>query len=184
MRHCSVFLSSFLRFATTGPILSSDLRFIHFWDVGHSYAHRTRTRTHRSIYLIFFFTPCIHTFFLYIDDYIDGERSCLINVPCGHTYLFACRVGGLLPLIILPRLVVVIFVDETKPRKEALKVLLVTLLLEPDSVGLGVASVESISRMSVKITTTLPCYVLYIFFHWARRYLWCLQIKLEIFLCP
>lgn len=29
--------------------------------------------------------------------YRRWERSCLINVPCGHIIFLACRVGGLLP---------------------------------------------------------------------------------------
>lgn len=32
----------------------------------------------------------------------------------------------------------------------------------------------------VKIAIIVSCYVLYIFFHWGHRYLWYLQIKLEI----
>lgn len=69
----------------------------------HAYAHfYTHTYTRDIISLFFFYflyTLSVYRRFLYR----RWERSCLINVPCGYIYLFACRVGGLLPWFILRR---------------------------------------------------------------------------------
>ena len=103
------------------------LRFIYIGIIGHTYTQNTRTytyilqtyktqsdtHTHTHTYRIYiptFFYP-LYTLFLYIDDYIDGKLI-MFNKCALWTYISFCLPGWwTLTLIILPRLVVVIFVD-------------------------------------------------------------------------